>query len=147
MAGSKSKINTILISMLWLGGVCGAMILAIKRRHEQGMFSYLSMGLGAVMLVLFVLGYLPRRLKKKDLTELIDKLFVGLLLLFAISIIAATLIKGYRNFGLLGNGFLILFLVTFIRIFINYVKHVKKEMGTKKGKGKDGGGAEAEEEE
>ena len=70
---------------------------------------------------------------------------------FAISIIAATMIKGHRNYGLLGNGFLILFLVTFIRIFINYVRYVEKEMGTKSGENAGGGeaepGSEAEEEE
>ncbi len=142
MAGSRSKINTIVVSILWVGGVCGAMVLAIKRRDEQGMFSYLSMGLGVVMLVLFVAGYLPRRLKKKNLVALIDKLFVGLLLLLVIAFLAYMVITGYSNFGLLGTGFLLLFLVTFIRIFISFVKDSRKELQAKRGKTdrKDGGG-------
>ena len=134
MAKSKSRIRIIVFNLLWLGVVCGAAALAIARRDEEGAFSYLSIGLAVVMLVLFAIGNMPRRLQKKNLAELLGKLSVGLLILFAIFILATTLIKGYNNFGLLGSGVLILFLFTFIRIFISYMKDFDKPAGKDRGK-------------
>lgn len=76
---------------------------------------------------------------------LIDKLFVGLLLLLVIAFLAYMMITGYSNFGLLGSGFLLLFLVTFIRIFISFVKDASKELKAGRGKNDRKNGGDGEE--
>ena len=120
------RFRTILLSLIWLATVCGAVSLAIVRRDQRGIFSYLAVGAGVVMLVVFAVDRLPWKVQKKSFAELLGHLSVGLLILFAILILAASLVKGYRNFGVLGNGVLLLFLITFIRIFISYVKDFTK---------------------
>jgi len=128
MTKPKKRIfKTILLSGIWLATVCVTVTLAIARRDEYGITSYLIAGAAAVMLAVFVVAHLPRRLQRRYVAELLGKLSVGLLILFAIFILAASLVKGYRNLGVLGTGVLILFLVTFVRIFISYVKDLNKE--------------------
>ena len=128
------RFKTIFLSVIWLATVCGAVILAIMRRDQYGTLSYVAVGAGVVMLVVFAVEYLPRRIQRRLLAELLGHLSVGLLILFAIVILAASLVKGYRNFGVLGSGVLLLFLITFIRIFISYMKDFKKQPRTRKGK-------------
>lgn len=126
---TKSKLKTVVLSFVWLAVVCGAVALAITRRAEQGITAYIIVGLATVMLALFGINHLPRKVQKKSSTDLFGKLFLGLLILFAILILSVSLIKGFRTFGIIGNGVLILFLITFIRIFIDYVKDFNKASG------------------
>jgi NhaP-type Na+/H+ or K+/H+ antiporter len=125
MTRPKTKFARILFPVLWLAVVCGAVILAIKR-NEQGIDLYIIIGIALGMLVLFAVGYLPQKLRKEPFTELVGHLFVGFLILVAILTLATALAKGYERFGIFGAAVLVLFLITFIRIFFDYVKDFRK---------------------
>jgi len=126
--------KTILLSIVWLAVVCGAAALAIARRETLGISAYIIIGGAIVMLVLFAVDRLPRGLENKLPTELIGNLFTGLLILFAILILGVSLLKGYRNLGIIGSGILALFLIVFLRIFADYVRDFWKKSRRHDGK-------------
>ncbi|MBI4832722.1 MAG: hypothetical protein HY801_14455 [Candidatus Lindowbacteria bacterium] len=122
MAGRRYRIGSIIFALAWLAVVGAAVALAVVRRESQGVYTYIIIGMAAMMLVVFVINYLPWRLQAKSATEVIGKLSTGLLILSVIILLAVSLAKGYRNLGLFGSAVLLLFLVTFIRIFASYLK-------------------------
>ena len=138
MTKPKSKIKIIFLSLIWIGGVCGAAILMMARRDEQGIHAYLAVGLAVAMLLSFAVAYLPRKLQGKNFAELSEKLSTGLVLLFVILILAAFLIKGYKNIGIFGSGVVLLFLFTFIRLFISFIKDSSKSPRGRPQEGKNG---------
>jgi peptidoglycan/LPS O-acetylase OafA/YrhL len=122
VAGRASKIGSILLAVVWVAVVCAAVALAIARRETQGVYTYIILGMAALMLLLFAVNYLPRWPQTERSAETVGKFSLGLLLLCIIILLAVSLVKGYRTIGLIGDAALLLFLVTFVRIFVSYVK-------------------------
>ena len=134
MQTDKSRIRTVLLSLIWLAVVGGAVALAITRREEYGASAFIAVGIAVFMLVIFVISFLPKRIQSKSLSDLLGKLSVGALILLAIAVLGYSLVKGPR--GILATGILVLFLVSFMRIFIDYLKHVSKSSEEARGKSK-----------
>lgn len=127
MRDRKIQFKTIFLSLIWLAVVFGAVALAIARRDQYGITTYIVIGIAVGMLVIFAINYLPKKTQRKSSSDLIGKLATGLLILCAILILAVSLVKGYKNFGIVGNGALLLFLFVFVRIFIDFVKDFDKK--------------------
>ncbi len=132
MAKSRSRLKTILLAAIWLAIVGGGMLAAISRREEFGVISYIVVGIGITMTMLFAVGSLPKKIQRRSFTELARKLFVGFLILCANLFLIVILVQGYKNLGILAGGALILFLVTFIQIFFSYIKDFNKIPGANK---------------
>ncbi len=131
MAKLGTNLAKIILPIVWLAVVGVAIFLAIKR-YEHSIHLYIVIGIAIGMLVLFALNYAPRKFRQRPFAELVAHLFVGFLILMAILALAVSLVKGYKRFGLLGNAALMLFLITFVTIFVDYVKDFKKNSDKRK---------------
>ena len=134
MLSATSKVRTILLSLLWLSVVCGGVALAISRREEYGGSALIAVGIAVFMLILFVISFIPKRLRDKSFPEFLGRLSVGALILLAIAVLGYGLVKGPR--GILTTGIFVLFLVSFVRIFIDYLKYLGKPDGESRRKSK-----------
>jgi len=138
---AKSRIRTVLLSLIWLAVVSGAVALAVTRRDEYGASALITVGIAIFMLIIFVISFLPKKIQNKSLSELLGRLSVGALILLAIAVLGYALVKGPR--GILATGVFVLFLVSFARIFIDYLKHLGKSKG--KARRKSQGASQSEE--
>jgi|GEM_PF-4468509 len=131
MQTARPKVRTVLLALIWLAVVGGAVALAVTRREEYGVSDApITVGIAVFMLIIFVISFLPKKLQGKSLPDLLGKLSVGALILFAIAVLSYAIIKGPR--GILATGILVLFLASFVRIFINYLKNIGKSKGKKR---------------
>jgi len=124
MRANKSKIVAILMAVVWLAVVAVAVFIAVTRRDEYGALTYIAPGMAAAMLVIFAIAYLPRRLKDTPWVDRLGELAVAVLILFAITILAIAILS--TNNGIVGTAVLVLFLLAFVRIFRDYIKHLRK---------------------
>lgn len=138
MSVPKSKIGAILLAVVWLAVVAAAVFIAVTRREGYGSLAYIAPGMAAAMLVIFALTYLPRRLKDSPWAEGLGELAVAVLILFAIAILAMAILS--TNNGIVGTAALVLFLLAFIRIFRDYMKHLKRSRAKRPRTNRQAGG-------
>lgn len=124
MRKPQPRIVTFLLAVVWLAVVIVSVFLAVTRREEYGVTAYIVPGMAFFMLVIFVIAFIPKKAAQIPLTDLLGKLSVGALILFAIAVLLVSIFAG--NAGIVGTGVLVLFTVVFTNIFIQYVKDFNK---------------------
>ena len=122
MGRNRSKVPVVLLSLVWLAVVLGAVTLVVVRREEYGFQAYVTLGIAALMLVVFVIALLPRRLQRAAAAESLGTWATGGLILLIVLTLAGSLVKGFPNLGLFGSLVLLLFLAVFIEIFIRFIR-------------------------
>ena len=129
MSPGQKRVVHVLLAVVWLAVVGLGMFLAITRREEYGYSAYIALGIGAAMLVIFVLNYLPRNVQKKTAAEWAGDLATAVLILGAVAVLGYSIVVGKH--GIFGTLVLLVFFITFIRIFRDYVKHLQEKRNRK----------------
>jgi len=117
----RKKITTFFLGLVWVGVVVVAVIIAVTRREEYGHFAYVVPGMAVLMLILFALAFLPKKISGKSFAERLGELCTGGLLLIVLVVLGVAVYQ--KRDSILGIGVLVLFFITFLRIFIDWVKH------------------------
>jgi len=124
MSKRQSKAIFILLSVFWVLIVVLGILLVAFRFEEYGFGGLLALGLGVLMLIVFTVIHLPKRIQVKSFVRRIDRWAMGLLLFAVVLFLAYSIVQGFHRFGLIGSGVLLLFLVVFLRILRDYVREV-----------------------
>ncbi|MFH0962404.1 MAG: hypothetical protein V2A58_00160 [Planctomycetota bacterium] len=118
----KKTVVTVLLAAVWLAVVVGAVYIAITRRKENTAFAYIIPAAAFFMLTIFVGALLPPKLREKPLAERLSALSVGALILFALAVLGYAIVK--TRIGL-PTIVLAVFFVAFLRIFVDWINHVR----------------------
>ena len=115
------KLIMAFLACVWLAVVAASVYIAATRRQEYGPFAYIAPGMAVFMLALFVLAFLPHKGSEPPLRERVGLLSVGALILFALAALGFALVQSRGSLaGLIALG---LFFVTFVRIFVAWLRH------------------------
>ena len=116
----RRKIVTFLLAAAWLGIIAVSVYIAVTRREKYGYFAYTVPTMAVFMLVLFVLAFLPKSQSESRPSQWLGKLATGALILIVIGVLIAAAFN-HRG-SVVGFAVMILFLVTFVQIFISWLK-------------------------
>jgi len=125
MAALSQRLATWFLGLVWLGVVGASVYIAITRPAQYGWWTYLVPIMATLMLAIFVTAFLPARLRRAKLSEWLGGLSTGGLILCALAVLGYALIE--TRAGTLTTAVLVLFFVAFARIFLDYLKHLRRE--------------------
>lgn len=126
MRHPKSKLLNVLLCAAWLAVVAVAVGLAFARWRQAPVTGVIVLVIAAAMLVVFVISFLPKKARHAPMAGSLGRWAVGALLVGAIAALAATLVMGFRKLGVIGVVAVSFFLVTFVRIFLDFIKDARK---------------------
>ena len=143
----RSKtIVTVLLSAVWLAVVIGGLYVSITRWSQYGLFGIGGVVIAVGMLVAFVFDKLPKRTQEKGGAREFSKYLTGAIILGAVLVLVAVLVEAIREGAVAPIVIIGFFAVVFIRIFIDYVKDMRKPKRKRrsraKGQADDGGDSE-----
>lgn len=146
--GSKA-IVTVLLSTVWLAVVIGGLYVSITRWSQYGLFGIGGVVIAVGMLVAFVFDKLPKRTREKGAARKFSRYLTGGLILGAVLVLVAVLVQAIRERAIAPIVIIGFFAVIFIRIFIDYVKDMRKPKRKRRSRAKrqadDGGDSESDE--
>jgi len=125
MAERRPTTVFILLNLAWLAIVLAGIAIVIWKFDEYGIGGVIAIGIGLAMLVIFGISHLSKSAHDKPMTKRLGEGATGALILGAILVLAYSLVRGYRNFGVFGTAVLLLFLVIFVGILKDYIKHLR----------------------
>jgi hypothetical protein len=126
LSAGTVRIISVLLSIVWLAVVGTAIWLAVTRFDRYGVLSLVAIGIAVVMLAIFVVERLGRKRGSSGTGRPAANWLTGALILGAVVMLVASVVKGYGNLGLGGSAVLILFALAFVRIFIDFVRDARK---------------------
>ena len=113
--------------VLWVAGVLAAMALIVFRFDEYGLWGIAALVMGVAMLVIFVGIQLGERGTGSGLLRHVSDYATAVLFLAVIALLALTFAAAVRDLSLFGILVIGLFLFTFIRIFRDFIRHLRKK--------------------
>ncbi len=125
MAKLGMKARTVFLAVVWLGVVGVSVWIALARREEYGLYAYIVPGMALAMLTIFVIAFLPRKLQRKHAPEFLGDMATLALIGFAIAVLIFTLWTHRGSY--FGTAVLALFLLSFLRILRDYIRHLRKK--------------------
>ena len=146
----RSKtIVTVLLSAVWLAVVIGGLYVSITQWSQYGLFGIGGVVIAVGMLAAFVFDKLPKRAQEKGAARAFSKYLTGALILGAVLVLVAVLSEAIRKRAVGPIVIVGFFTVVFVRIFIDYVKDMRKPKRKRrsraKGQADDGGDSESDE--
>ena len=138
----RSKtIVTVLLSAVWLAVVIGGLYVAITQWSQYGLYGIAGVVIAVGMLLAFVFDKLPKRTREKPAAESFSKLLTGAIILGAVLALVAVLVAAIREGAVAPAVIIGFFAFIFIRIFIDYVKDMRKPKRKRRSRRKESSGA------
>jgi len=120
------KIGVLFLALVWLAVVAGAVAIVLTRQETYGWWVCLVPTMAVVMLIIFTISFLPRKLQDRPVNQLVGQMATGALILAAIGVLGGAIASFVKAGGSIGPILILgLFFVIFCRIFVDFVKHCR----------------------
>ncbi len=117
----------IALNIAWIAIVLAGMATAVVQFRQHTAWAIAAILIGSAMLVIYAAAFAVKIPRLANFANRASDYAVALLIIGAILVLAASLILGFRRFGLVVDLVLVLFLCVFLGILRDYLKHLRKK--------------------
>jgi hypothetical protein len=115
--------RNILLNGVWVAVVLSGLGIVVFRFDEYGVWGVGAIAIGMAMLVIFAIAHLKEAGRS---AQRVSDYATGAAILGAILVLVVSLVESIRRMSIIAAIILALFLSAFVRIFRDYVRHLKK---------------------